>query len=198
MEAYNLPLAQIVGGPSWIHKTRFDIEAKPPADVASRYVHPRNPKNPPPDEIRRMLCNLLTHRFQLKLHFEQREGKVYVLARGRGSLHLNPSKDENAFPWAGGVDGGLPEDNGLRGENISMSNLASRLSQWLSKPVVDQTGLTGSYDFLVVLNPNEIKSELVLGDNLFESLKELGLQLKTSTGMIQTLVIDQASFPSDN
>lgn len=72
MEAYRLPRAQIVGGPNWIDKTRFDIDAKPPEDVASRYAHLTGSiKTPPPDEIRQMLRNLLTERFQLKLHLQQ-------------------------------------------------------------------------------------------------------------------------------
>jgi uncharacterized protein (TIGR03435 family) len=60
--------------------------------------------------------------------------------------------------------------------------------------------LSGAYDFEVVVHtsPDDVSSELGVNDNLFESLKELGLQLKQSTGLIQTLVIDQASLPTPN
>jgi uncharacterized protein (TIGR03435 family) len=195
MEAYNLPPQQIVGGPAWIDKTRFDIEAKPPAGVASRYTAPRNSKNPPPDEIRQMLQNLLAERFQLKVHVQQSEGKVYELVRSGRPLHLSPPKDKNAFPWAGGTEGG-PDGTGLRGINESMPDLAYRLSDSLHTPVVDRTGLSGSYDFLAVDDSDE--SGLGLSDGISQSLRQLGLKLKKSTGIVQTLVIDRVSLPSGN
>jgi uncharacterized protein (TIGR03435 family) len=197
-EAYSLQRFQLVGGPSWLHETRFEIEAKPPADVAARFINVPNPKNPPPDELRQMLCNLLTERFRLKLHFEQSEGNIYELVRGRGPLHLNPSKDKNEYPWAGSLEGGNPNGDGLRGMNISMSNLASRVSFWLSTPVVDHTGLSGAYDFQVVLGSDEDASNFGVQNSILESVKELGLELKKSKGLVQRLVVVQASLPTDN
>ena len=198
MEAYNLQSFQIAGGPRWINETQFEIEAKPPAEVASRFAEVLNPKNPPPDELRQMLRNLLTKRFQVKLHFEQSEGQIYELVRGRGPLRLNPSKDRNEYPWAGSVEGGSPNGDGLRGTNISMSNLASRLSSWFSTPVVDHTGLSDSYDFQVVLDSGEDVSNFDVQSDILKSVKELGLQLKKSKGLVQRLVVDQASLPTEN
>jgi uncharacterized protein (TIGR03435 family) len=198
MEAYNLQSYQITGGPGWINQTRFEIEAKPPADVASRFTEVPNPKNPPPDEVRQMLRNLLTERFQVKVHFEQTEGQTYELVRGSGPLRLNPPKDTNEYPWAGSVEGGLPGGDGLRGTNIPMSNLASRMSSWFSTPVVDHTGLSGSYDFEVKLDSGEDASNFEVQNNILESVKQLGLQLKKSKGLIPRLVIDEASLPTEN
>jgi uncharacterized protein (TIGR03435 family) len=67
-------------------------------------------------------------------------------------------------------------------------------------PVVDRTNLSGSYDFEVLVDegPDDASSELGAHNGLFESLKELGLQLKKSTGLVQTLAVDQASLPDDN
>jgi uncharacterized protein (TIGR03435 family) len=201
METYNLQRYQIVGGPSWIREAKFDIDAKPPDAVALRYAHlTGSSKTPPPDEIRQMLRNLLVERFQIKLDLQQRQGQIYALVTSGGPLRLRPSKDSNEFPWAGSVAGGLPSDDGLRGINESMVDLAARLSHWLSKPVVDKTGLVGSYDFQVIVpsSSDDTDSGLAVNNNLFESLGELGLSLKKSTGLVQTLIIKQASLPSAN
>jgi uncharacterized protein (TIGR03435 family) len=195
--AYNLPPAQITGGPAWIDKTRFDIEAKPPADVASRYMAPRNPKNPPPAEIRQMLQDLLVERFHLKVHTEEKEGRIYELVKNGHPLRLSTPKDTHEFPWAGGVDGGYPETTGLRGTNDSMADLAHRLTEWLVTPVIDRTGLSGSFDFVATIEPDEVAS-LGLEDSISQSLEQLGLKLTKSTGTIQSLVIDNVSLPSDN
>jgi len=196
MEAYNLPPAQIVGGPPWTDKTRFDIEAKPPADVASLYTAQRNPKDSPPQEIRQMLQNLLAERFHLKVHDQQREGQIYELVRSGGPLRLGPPKDKDEYPWAGGVDGGAPDGTGLRGVNDSMPDLAYRLSEFMHTQVVDRTGLSGSYDFLAVHDSDE--SGLGLTDGISQSLRQLGLELRKTTGIVHSLVIDGASLPEND
>ena len=199
MEAYNLDWHQIVGGPAWIDirnaSTRFDIEAKPPADVAARYAAPRNPRIAPPDEIRQMLQNLLAERFQLEVHVQQSQGQIYELVRSSRPLHLNPPRDTNAYPWAGGIGGGLPEATGIRGTNVSMPELAKRMTDWLRMPVVDRTGLAGSYDFLAEIDADDA---LGVDDSIRLALRELGLQLKKSTGTVSQLVVDRVSLPSAN
>jgi uncharacterized protein (TIGR03435 family) len=195
-EAYRIEESQIVGGPDWIDKERFHIEAKPPDSVASRYTAPHDPLTEPPDEIRQMLQNLLAERFQLKLHIEENKGKIYEIVRNNRPLRLSPPKDKNAFPWAGGIKGGVPDGKGLRGQNISMSGLATSLTEWLNSPVIDQTGLSGSYDFQVDTESDD--TGLALIDGISQSLRELGLELKKDTGTVYKLAVDQVSLPSGN
>jgi hypothetical protein len=113
-EAYRMDESQIVGGPAWIDNERFHIEAKPPESVASRYTATHDPLISPPDEICQMLQNLLAERFQLKVHIQEGKGEIYELVRSDRPLRLSPPKDKDAFPWAGGIGGGLPGDDGLR------------------------------------------------------------------------------------
>jgi uncharacterized protein (TIGR03435 family) len=197
-KAYNVTETQIVGGPSWIDKQKFDIEATSPDSVAARFVDRGNPRFPPSNEIRQMLQNLLADRFQLKVHIEQRNGKIYELVRSKHPLHLNPPKNKNAFPWAGGIRDGVPSTDGLRGQNISMVELAKRMSDWLHCPVVDRTGISGPYDFEVVRGTEEGETSMDVDTSIFQSIRELGLDLKKSTGPSYKLVVDQASFPSSN
>ena len=200
MEAYNLDEREVVRGPSWIAAEngdmRFDIEAKPPADVAARYAAPRDPKVSTPDEIRQMLQNLLADRFQLKVHLQQGQGQIYELVRSNRPLRLSPPKDENAYPWAGGVDGeASAEPTGIRGINVSMPELARRLTEWLRTPVVDHTGITGSYDFFVEVDPRDAVG---VEDSIPVALRQLGFALKKTTGTVYKLVVDRVSLPSPN
>ena len=65
-QAYRVPEARILGGPAWIDTERFDILANAPAGTATTS-----------DGIRAMLRTLLTERFGLVLHSENREMPVY-------------------------------------------------------------------------------------------------------------------------
>jgi uncharacterized protein (TIGR03435 family) len=195
-EAYHVDESQIVGGPAWIDTEEFHIEAKPPDSVASRYAAQRQPTYQIPDEIRQMLQNLLAERFQLKVHIRQDQGRIYELVRNNHPLRLSSPKDKDAFPYAGSIGRGVPDGEGLRGQNISMLELTRHVTEWLKLPVVDQTGLSGSYDFLVHTESED--TGLALFDAVSQSLQELGLELKKSTGTVYKLAVDQVSLPSDN
>jgi uncharacterized protein (TIGR03435 family) len=195
-EAYGVDESQIMGGPAWVDKIRYHIEAKPSESVASRYVAPKDPLSPPPDEIREMLQNLLAERFQLKTHVQQSIGRVYELVRNNRPLRLNPPKDKEAFSWAGAVEGGIPDGKSLRGQNISMRGLARWLTDWLGCPVFDKTGLSEAYDFQVISDSNE--TGLALIDGISQSLSQVGLALKKANGPVYKLVVDQVTQPGND
>ncbi len=197
-EAFNVQDFQIVGAPAWTKETRFDIQAKPPDSIAARYKTVPSPKDPPSDEQRRMLQNLLIERFQLRTHIAQGTGPVFILARTGRPLHLQPPKDPNAFHWAGGIGGGLPDGDGISGINISMPESSARLSDWLERPVEDHTGLSGTFDFLAKYGEEDAPSNDDIAASIFTSLKSIGLDLKNSTGSVNHLVIDHVSPPSEN
>lgn len=195
-EAYDIDESQIVGGPTRIDKEEFHIEAKTPDNEALRYGTQQKPTYQIPDEIRQMLQNLLAERFQLKVHVRQDRGRIYELVRNNRPLRLNPPKDKDAFPYAGAIEGGVPDGKGLRGQNISMFELTKYVTGWLELPVVNQTGLSGSYDFLVRSESED--TGLALFDGVSQSLREIGLELRKSTGTVYKLVVDQVSPPSSN
>jgi len=56
-----------------------------------------------------MLQSLLIDRFQLRFHRETKEGPVFLLVSDGKAPKLNPPKEMDTFPWAGGIGGGLPE-----------------------------------------------------------------------------------------
>ena len=135
MEAFDVRMFQVAGGPQWMREERFNVEARPPAGTLASRAHPPLSKLPMIEEQRQMLQALLAERFQLKYHREQREGTVYFLVKTNKRLKLDPAKDKDAYPWAGAAKGGGFGATGIAGTNITMAQFASRLSQALDRPV---------------------------------------------------------------
>ena len=143
-----------------------------------------------------MLQSLLRDRFGFKFHLESKKGEVYLLTRGRKPLQLKPPKDPAADPRAvvvvkaGGID-----DGEAFGTNTTMEYMAQMLSRYLGLPVVDETGITGSYDFH--LEPNDPQNHDFVAD-VIGVVDRLGLTIKRGRRPIQTLVIDHVEEPSAN
>jgi len=199
-EAFNVQAFQITGGPAWIYELRYDVEAKPPADSKAAASHPSNFKLPMNADEREMLQTLLAARFQLKYHKETRQGPVYLLVKGSKRLKLDPAKDENDYPWVGGFNGGQKggavTGTGIAGINASMQLLALRLSRYMERPVLDQTGLAGSFDFAYEYRQEDPHPDLI--SSILTSIQELGLKLESAKGPVDTLLIDHADKPSPN
>lgn len=198
MEAFHVQDYQIAGLPHWIEEEQFDVEAKSPESSESSKSNPSSSKLPPNDEQREMTQALLIERFHLKYRRDTREGNVYAMTAREKSLKLQAPKNKNEFPWAGSLSGGVPNGDGLGGMNISMPQLAERVSRWLERPVLDQTDVKGSFDFEYRSGEDEANSHFDLVSSVITSLKELGLDLKSAKGPIETLVIENVERPSAN
>lgn len=191
--AFNLRAYQIIGGPDWTQKQRFEINAVPPDTSPSRKITGQNAE--PTAEQRLMLQSLLRDRFGLKFHLESKEGEIYILERGRKPLQLKPPKDPASDPRAAVVVRSDGIDGEAFGNNATMEFMAQMLSRDLQLPVLDQTGINGSYDFnLPATDPgNHDMVSAVIG-----VVDRLGLTIKRGRGPIQTLIIDHVEQPSEN
>ena len=133
--AYGVHAKQIVGGPAWFGSERFDIRGLPDVDGI-----------PNTAQYREMLIKLLAERFGLKFHQDRRELACYAVTVAKGGPKIEATKS--------GPDG-LPDQSGRnsngqaswRFTNNSMEDFAKFLQFQLDRPVVDQTGLKGKYDF---------------------------------------------------
>lgn len=198
MEALNVQPYQISGGSSWINFVqgqRFDIQAKPPASSLSARSNPAIAKLPPNSDQRQMLLSLLIHRFQLQFQGTTNQGHVLYLTRGSKPLKLDPPADKNAFPWAGGISGGWL-GGGVRGEDISMPQLARRLSRFLHCPVIDRTGLKGAYDFEYRIGDEQNDNDIP--GILRAAMKGIGLNLVSGKGPVETFIVEHVDHPSAN
>lgn len=199
MLAFSVGDFQIDGGPHWIKDARFDIQAETNTAPLSREDGSPTAKLPPNSKERLMLQSLLVDRFGFRSHRETREGTVYLLTANAKRLKLQPAENMKAFPWAGGIEGGLPDGSGIRGTNISMSQLAERLSQWLGRPVLDQTQLKGPFDFRYQFDTSGVISNSeIVSSSIITSLRAIGLDLKATKGSFEVLKIDQAQMPTEN
>ncbi|HEX3942052.1 MAG TPA: TIGR03435 family protein [Acidobacteriaceae bacterium] len=195
---------RIVGEPDWAKTAPYyGIEAKvDPADVAA-VQQDRH-------QLVLMLQSVLEDRFQLKVHHETRELPVYalVIAKGGSKLKEGAAGDAADPPP---VPVGTKDVPGLmlmrkRGKiqawHSPVSNLLSFLSPELGRSVVDQTGLTGNYNFALQWTPemqNGAAAAEDSGPSLFTALQEqLGLRLESTTAPMDVLVIDHVERPSPN
>ncbi|MGE3404280.1 MAG: TIGR03435 family protein, partial [Vicinamibacterales bacterium] len=97
--AWNLQDFQIIDGPDWFDRDRFDILAKPAVEPRSR------------EEFAQMVQALLTERFKLRVHFETREIPIYALVlvlEGDTGPTLRPSAIDCATVEAAARRGGPP------------------------------------------------------------------------------------------
>ena len=190
--AFDMQIFQIEGGPKWLHDDRWDMEAKPPAGTKAAKSNPRMWKLPPNADQRLMMQSLLADRFQMRWHRETREGPVYFLVK-TDKLKLRDAKDKEDFPWVGTARNTGP---GLWGLNATMELLAKRLSDDVKRPVIDGTGIEGSYDFDFELERNWDNWDVVSA--VIAAVQGIGLKLESGKGPIEVLVIDSIAKPTAN
>jgi uncharacterized protein (TIGR03435 family) len=81
-----------------------------------------------------------------------------------------------------------------------MSDFALGMQAFLDRPVVDETGLTGRYNFVLKWTPDESNtSDPNAPPGIFTAVQQqLGLKLEPTKGPADILVIDRVEMPSPN
>jgi uncharacterized protein (TIGR03435 family) len=224
----NAPLARIIGWafgvrddqmtgvPAWSLAERFDITARYPEG-----------SQPSPEQVAQMVRGLLADRFKLQTHTETRDGSIFALVLARRDGRLGPRLKPQAFDCAAYLakkSTDVAEDRRkawppLCAPPISspqriwasvrpIDALASAIARQVGRPVIDQTGLTGNYDFDLAWSPaprtSRATPDVVPRDqqpdeglSLFTALEEqLGLKLEPSRGPVDVLVIDSVQRPT--
>ena len=185
--AYGVHAKQIVGGPDWFGSKRFDIRGLPDVDGI-----------PNTAQYREMMVKLLEDRFQLKFHREKREMSCYAITVAKGGPKIEVSKSG---------PGGLPDQSGRsnngraswRITNNSMEDFAKFLQMGaLDRPVVDQTGLKGRYDFQLTWTKDLAPAtDENAAPGFFTAIQEqAGLKVEPSKAEVDVLAIDHVVEPS--
>jgi uncharacterized protein (TIGR03435 family) len=214
--AHGIQDFQIIGGPSWIDSSTFDITAKTPNGTPSKIP-----------SITPMLQTLLAERFRLRTHTETKEGSIYVLTFARDNKQLGPNfkrsttdcskaaeeMEKRAAAVASGSIGPVPTSGetipcaavhdtsggfGLRANGQPLTALTQFLMPLTERIVQDRTGLTGLYDWVLSYDPGVRRpGRLNNGPDLFTALQEqLGLKLESARGSVEMLVIDSVDRPT--
>ena len=214
--AYDLDTYRILGGPDWIRRDRFDVQAQAGAAVSR-------------DETRTMLRTLLADRFRLRVRIEPRELPIYALVISRRDgkpgprlRTANPAECVDRGPQpqptrAGDLPscGLLPQGPGrMTGRSVPISLLTTQLSSITGRVVRDRTGLTGLFDIDVDWGLTEAQVAALarltpIGGTppvfdpdkptVFTAVDEqLGVKLESSMGPVDVIVVESVERPTEN
>jgi uncharacterized protein (TIGR03435 family) len=203
--AFNLPPgaeSRIMKAPDWLNQDveQYQITAKIGADEfeAMKKMTPQLRK----ERIALMEQALLVDRFKLKVNFELREMTVYALTPAKEGLKLAPAKS-NETSNLSLID---------RGQKNEMTAIAVSLDEFArspfiagatgGRPVLNQTGLQGAYDFKLIWASDRLTPEASGGQDapaFFTAVQEqLGLRLVPSKAPVEVIVIDHIEKPTEN
>jgi uncharacterized protein (TIGR03435 family) len=160
-----------------------------------------------PGEYLLRLQTLLADRFKVRLHREMSERPVFALVVDKNGPRM---KKEGAAP-----DAGINSDSAgsVTFKAVSMAKLVNFLERpkvALDRPVVDQTGLTGTYSFALNWTPETVRNDPAATTDakaateefpsIFQALQtQLGLKLEARKMPVEILVIDSAErAPTEN
>ena len=184
--AYDVLHEQIVSAPSWIDSERYDIDARCEEipELSTAAVTERN--------LVRFRA-LLEDRFQLKAHRETRESQTYILVAPKWSGKLKPAQVVRDHYRRRGNSGHT------EWEGASMEDLARFIAREVQKPVTNQTGIEGQYDFFLDFDRPEEAIRDGGKPSLFSALPDqLGLKLQSRKAPVEFLVIDHIERPTEN
>jgi uncharacterized protein (TIGR03435 family) len=226
---------RVLGGAAWLDTNRYDIVARIPADLAE--ARKKMAGDQQKQQVSLMLQSLLAERFHLKVHFETKVLSVYALVVSKPNPKLVEStrqieskeSRESAESTAqeSSVRISLPskaEDlrqgilvlyNGQSAQMTARQASLDDLARWFAgysevggRPVVNQTGLSGLYDFTLRwtrqslgVTPQTGSSDAAGSDGppLLTALPDqLGLRLMSTKAPVEVIVIDHTDPPTDN
>jgi len=195
-QVYDVHPHQIIGAPAWLATERYDITAKAEGEG-----------QPNQDQLKIMFGKLMADRFHLAFHKEQRELPVFSLTAAKGGSKI--SKNDPKNPTFGIIFRG---PGSVLFNNASMDDFCRMLQNAaVDRPVVNQTGISGKYDFSLVWTPEQAQAAVPNPNALAPSdradippdlygavQQQLGLKLESARLRIEVLIIDKLEKPSDN
>lgn len=177
--AFHVKSGALFGVSGWMASERYDVNGK--TAMASTF-----------DQELEMLRVLLIDRFQLRFHNETRQITTMALVVAKGGPKFQASKEDD------GKERIAIRPGEISGVNIPFGHFVSVLGAQLSRPVANETGLSGSFDLSLKWVPDGA-SDAASGPSLFAALEEqLGLNLESRKGPAEVMVIDFASRPGGN
>ena len=190
-EAYHVFDFQISGGPMWIDSDRYDVEAKAASGAAPSQL-----------ELRAMLQKLLADRFSLEVLRESKEMPLFVLEPAKGGSKVEAAKHPDQP-----VMFRVYQRRQITAENAPLEYLTEALTWITGRPVVDRSGLAGSFDYKLEWAPDELQLQSseapVETDGKAPPLDgalqhEMGLRLAAQRGPVDIIVVEKAERPTAN
>jgi uncharacterized protein (TIGR03435 family) len=185
---YGVQQSQLMGEPEWAKTQHWDVDGVPDVDGT-----------PSLKQLQGMMRKILTERFGLVLHHEQRELPVFALTTMKsGAKLIANTSDPNGW-----FDQQNSENSGRHIENLknaSMADLMLILQFHVDRPIVDQTGLKGRYDFKLQWTKDDAQATAAdAPPGLFQAIQDqIGLKLERVKAPADVLVIDKVQRPDSN
>jgi len=179
MDAFPVAYYQL-DAPSWFETQHYDLSAKIPEGATQ-------------EQVPAMLQALLTERFRMVLHRETRNEPAFALVVGKTGARLKRSD--------GPGDLEIKSTGGrFEWHRATVARFAQTLSGLTGRPVVDTTGLTGTFDIVLELNAADLAGlrnadpaeANPSGASIFAALQAIGLKLESRRLPIEHLVVDEA------
>jgi len=174
-----------VRGPEWIANTAYTIQATMPADTSDTTVW-------------QMLQTLLGERFQLTVRRAPEEMSVYALVPGKNGPKLKAAVGgEPSIRFRGGA---------IQASSSTLPSLVNLLNVMVDRPVVNETGINGAYDFTLAFTPDpnmgigakkmsiemEMSKTESAGGSIFTAIQEqLGLKLEPRKALVDVLFVEK-------
>ncbi|MGA3133027.1 MAG: TIGR03435 family protein [Terracidiphilus sp.] len=194
----------VSGGGGWIESQQWDIMAKVD-DPSFEGLSNADRSN----RMRPLVRALLEERFHLKLHTELRPTPVYALVQAKGGAKVKevPAPPEVKGDWMEAMKHYREENPGKPFPSVIMCSGDSctatamtingalgqiQFSSHADRPVIDETGLKGHYDFSFRNQHNDDD------DAMAEVEEDLGMKFEPRKVDLTAYVIDSAEKPSEN
>jgi len=206
--AYDVREYQFAGIPGWVRSDRFDVSFTPDkAEFAPAPGMSRDQLEGLFNRHRQRRQAVLRDRLGLVMHIETKELPVYALTVAKSGHKLSPPANSGQGPHTS------VNRSQITGTSAYLKMLTDALSNLLGRPVTNETGLDGPYDFKLqwtvdssvqlegkLPRPNEpAHAEDVGGTSIFTALQEqLGLKLESKKGPVPVFVIEKLEKPTEN
>jgi len=190
---YKIRGRQILNAPPWVEANKFDITAKPDT-----------PGVPSEDQSRIMIRKLLSERFHLVCHTGTQNFPVLVMTLDpKGPRPVASDPDFNIH---GGVllrqEGG---ESQLHLSGVNMQEfLKDLMDRYRDKQIVDETGLTGTYDITLRLPPAALQgtgdggAEDEVGSDYIAAAEHAGFKFVSKKAPLPVVIIDHIDPPTPN
>ena len=216
-EVKNLPMKALIqiaygfdqpvaGAPEWVSTTLYDVTAR--SDEAADAKLAKLTDNEVRLEKRNAIRVLLAERLGLKTHPETRNTALYYLTVAKGGMKMQeapappPPADGEAAPPRPAADvkaHGTAQGLEFDGSHSPMQAITGALSSMVEAPVVDHTGLTGSYNYTLQFGQPWSEHNPDSWPSIFTAVQEqLGLKLESAHASVPNLVVDNITKPTEN
>ena len=179
----------VQGGPSWLEQDRFDIVGKIPPGASK-------------ETIRLMLRALLADRFHLVAHTGSAPVPAFVLSVAKAGPRLKEAAaagDPTCRPKGGAQNGPGASYIEISCRSMTMDDFAEQVHNmaggYLTKPVVNSTGLDGAWDFDIKwTGRGNLEKQGPDGISIFDAVeKQLGLKLELQTAPRTVILVDSVN-----